>query len=175
MTTGKRLWTLVPPRKNDFNVPTPVQVGEHLLVATENNGTRLYRFKEGGIIDPKLVAESSDLAPDSHTPVVIGRRVFGVWGVLHCLDADNGLKEKWVGEDRAFRSYASIIATDDRLLVTSSEGELLLIDAKSDRFKLLARLPVLKDEKGVYSHPALVGRRLYLRGNASVVCVELPR
>ena len=32
-------WRLVPPRRNDFNVPTPVPVGDKLLVSTENNGT----------------------------------------------------------------------------------------------------------------------------------------
>src|SRR5439155_3672809 len=39
IATGKRLWELVPPRRGDFNVPTPIQVGAQLLVTSENNGT----------------------------------------------------------------------------------------------------------------------------------------
>ena len=30
-----------------------------------------------------------------------------------------------------------------------------------------------KDEKGNYAHPALVGTRIYLRGNSSVICLDL--
>ncbi len=171
--TGKRLWKLTPPRSNDFNVPTPVQVGKMLLVATENNGTRLYRFKKNGEIDPNPVALNGDLAPDSHTPVVVGNRLFGVWGRLYCLDLKDGLKMIWEGEDAAFRNYCSIIASDDRLLVTSLDGELLLVDAKADKLKVLGRMKLFEDERGVYSHPAIVGTRLYVRGNSAVVCVEL--
>jgi len=42
--TGKRLWQLVPPTEGDFNVPTPVAVDGGVLVSTENNGKRFYRF-----------------------------------------------------------------------------------------------------------------------------------
>src|SRR5207244_7778620 len=35
--TGRRLWFLFPPERGDFNVPTPVDLGGKLLLATENN------------------------------------------------------------------------------------------------------------------------------------------
>src|SRR5207244_1098905 len=66
--TGTRLWRFVPAVPNDFNVPTPVPVGGELLVATENNGTRLYRFKGDGTVDPTPAAVNRKLAPDTHTP-----------------------------------------------------------------------------------------------------------
>src|SRR5207253_2778936 len=72
--TGKRLWRLLPERAGDFNVPTPVPVGDQLLVTTENNGTRLYAFADGKIV-PKPVAVNRKLAPDTHTPVVTAGRV----------------------------------------------------------------------------------------------------
>jgi outer membrane protein assembly factor BamB len=173
VASGKRLWSLTPPRANDFNVPTPMQYGEYLAVTTENNGTRLYRFGKGGVIDPNPIAANADLKPDSHSPVIVGDRLFGVWGRLYCLDLKNGLKTIWESADDAFGSYCSIVASDERLLVTTLQGELLLIDAKSDKFKIIDRLKILEDERGVYSHPALVGNRLYLRGNLAVVCVDL--
>jgi outer membrane protein assembly factor BamB len=169
---GKRLWTVKPP-KQDFNVPTPIQVVDKLLVSTENSGTRLYRFKDNGAIDEKPVAANADLKPDTHTPVVVGDRVFGVWNRLFCLSLKNDLKEIWTNEDNVYLQYASLIATNDRVLVTTIEGELLLIDASSKDGKPISRVKLLKDEQGVYSHPALVGTRLYLRGNSSLVCVEL--
>jgi len=171
--TGKRLWTLTPPRDNDFNVPTPVPFGDKLILTTENNGTRLFRFDENGVIDPKPIATHADLAPDSHTPVVVGKRLFGIWNRLYCLDLNDQLKTVWEGENDAFSSYCSIVAAGDRLLVTTLEGELLLIDAQADKYHLLGRVKLFEGERGVYSHPALVGTRLYLRGNFALVAVEL--
>ena len=171
--TGRRLWTLVPPEKGDFNVPTPIAVDGKLLVSTENNGTRLYTFDDQGAIVQKPLAEHPDLAPDSSTPIVAAGRVFGVRGELFCLDAADGLKPLWSGDDEAFKDYASIIGSPTRLLVTSNRGELLLIRADGERFELISRLPLFDDGSTVLSHPALVGNRLYIRGGTSIRCVTL--
>lgn len=175
--SGRRLWTLVPPRSSDFNVPTPIvaQVGGELrlIVTSENNGTRMHRFDDAGRIVAKPEAEHYDLAPDMHTPVVVGTRLFGIWGELFCLDLTAGLQEVYRVTDDAFFDYASIIASDDRLLITSQAGELLLVDTTTDEFRLLGRLKVLDRDNGVLSHPALVNDRLYLRGSDRIVCLRL--
>ena len=173
IATGKRLWKLAPENEHDFNVPTPVVASGKLVLSTENNGTRLYGFDEQGHIQPKPLARYGDLAPDMHTPVVVGNRLFGVQGALHCLNLADNLKPLWVGEDEAFFEYATIIAGDDKLLITTQRGELVLVDAKADSFKLLGRLTVFPDENGVYAHPALAGKKLFLRSSSSVVCLEL--
>ncbi len=172
--TGKRLWTVKPDRRGDFNVPTPTVVGDKLLVATENNGTRLFAFKADGIIDPKPVATNKKLAPDTHTPVVAGDRVFGVWNRLYCLNLKDGLKEVYDEVGTAFSGYCAAVATDTRVLVVSKTGELILLDATAKEFTELGRLAVFgKDEKGVYAHPAFVGTRVYVRGSGSLACIDL--
>jgi outer membrane protein assembly factor BamB len=177
VATGKQLWRLVPPKTGEFNVPTPIAVGDKLFVATENNAARLYRFDDAGVIVPVPIASYADLAPDIHTPVAVGGRVFGVWGGIHCLDLTGPdsqlLKPIWKAEDPAFDDYATIIATPDRVLVTSKHGELLFVDAKANEYRLISRQQVFQDDPGVYSHPALVGKRLYLRGSDEIICLEL--
>lgn len=170
---GKRLWTWTPEGRSDFNVPTPMAFGEHLLVAVENNGTLMFRFGEGGKIDPKPVAVNADLAPDTATPVVAAGRVFGAWSRLYCLDVRQNLKEVWSANDPAFRAHISLVATDERVLATTLKGELILFDATGDRFRAIGRVRVLKGEEGCYAHPAFAGKRVYLRGSSSVVCIEL--
>jgi hypothetical protein len=64
-------------------------------------------------------------------------------------------------------------ASPTHVLAISLTGELLLFDAKADSFKLLDRITLLKDEKGCYSHPALVGHNLFLRGDDSVYSIDL--
>lgn len=171
--TGKRLWNLKPPEEDDFNVPTPLVHEGQLLVVTENNAARLFRFSDKGVPFAKPAAHFDGLAPDTHTPVIVGRRLFGALGDLYCLDLARGLSPVWKGEDAAFRQHTSLFASDARILVSSSDGELLLIDALADKFTLLGRQKVFEDDGGLLSHPALVGTRLYIRGSNEIVCVSL--
>jgi len=109
--------------------------------------------------------------------VAIGDRLFGVWQGLHCLDLRGTdsqlLKPIWKADDPAFDDYATIIAAGDRILVTSKHGELLLIDAAANQYRSISRQQVFQDDPGVYSHPALTGKRLYLRGSDEIVCLDL--
>lgn len=170
--TGRRRWTLIPAEDGDFNVPTPVTYKGRLIVTTENNATRLYEFDPQGVIVPEPVATNPRLSPDMSSPVVVGSRLFCVNRLFYCLDLDNGLALKWRHRDPALSDYASIIASHDRLLVIGS-GELVLIDPNADKFRIINRLGVFDDGAEIYSHPALVGDRLYLRGEFSIRCIRL--
>lgn len=170
--SGKRLWRLVPPVADDFNVPTPVVYQGQLLVTTENNGTRLYGFREGRIVEEPL-AINQDLAPDSHSPVVAGSRVFGLWGGLHCLDLSAALTTVWHGHDKALEDYGSLVATEERVLAIGHTGELILVDANVPQFEVNSRLAVFDDDRGVYSHPAFIDRWMYLRGTSELICLNL--
>ena len=172
--TGQRLWRMVPPRSHDFNVSTPVPVGDKLLVSTENNGTRLYAFDGQGKIVPIPIAAHKPLAPDTHTPVMTAGRVFGVWRRLYCLDLANGLKEVWQADDPAFAGYCTAVADETRVLIVTLRGELVLVDATA-AYVELGRLKVLEGDRGLYAHPAFVGTRAYIRGSNAVVCVDSSR
>jgi outer membrane protein assembly factor BamB len=171
--TGERLWKLVPPVAGDFNVPTPLVVEENLFVATENNGARLYGFDAGGRILPNPIGTYADLAPDTATPVCARGRVFGAYLGLHCLDARHRLQCLWRAEDKAGDEHASLFASDDRVLLVALNGELLLLAADAGRFEVLSRLRLFADDADIYSHPALVGAKLYVRGADSVCCFDL--
>jgi outer membrane protein assembly factor BamB len=171
--SGKRLWTIVPSFPGDFNVPTPVLYKNQLLVSTENNGTRMFAFRPDGQIEKEPIASFSELAPDTHTPIVVGSRLFGVSGELYCLDLENQLQLVWKGKDRAFQSHVSLLASNDRLLASTETGELLLIDATANEFKLLDRQAPLTGESGLMSHPAVVGRTIYLRGTREILALSL--
>ena len=171
--TGNRLWEIRPANPKDFNVPTPVAAGNRLIVATENNGARVYEFGEDGRPKNGPSGVHQDFAPDCHTPVVIGDRVFGVWGRLYCLGLEKDLALQWEGEDPAFRQYASIIHDGRNLLVTSVEGELVLVDGAASSLRVLSRLKLFPDDLGVYSHPALSNGRLYVRGSDQIVCMPI--
>ncbi len=173
LATGKRLWTLEPTNPGDFNVPTPLVWQGRLVAATENNGTRMFGFAEGGNIVEKPVAEYEALSPDTHSPVASDDRLFGILNGLHCLDLKKGLAPLWLGKDPGFLEHASLIAAPGRLLVITGQAELILIDAAASELKILGRQKALDGESGLLAHPALVGTRLYLRGTSEIVCLEL--
>lgn len=170
---GVQLWRHIPKLPNDFNVPTPILYGDQLILCTENNGTRLFDFDEAGHLKETPVAVNDDLAPDTHTPIVVGDRLFGVCNDLVCLDLKLGLKPIWTAEAPMFQHYASMIASKDKLMVFGSHGEVLLIDALAAEYKLLSKSQLIDDDSGVYSHPALVGNRLYIRGSTDIRCFIL--
>jgi hypothetical protein len=115
------------------------------------------------------------LAPDTSTPVVTAAgRLFGAHGGLHCLDTRGGvLRPIWQNDDAAVGDHASLIADERRVLVVTVGGELILLDATADASTIVSRVRVFQDDVEVYSHPALVGTRLYIRGGASVMCIDL--
>ena len=88
-----------------------------------------------------------------------------------------GLRPIWIGEDKAFGDSSPLFVTDERVLAFGRGGELLLIDARSPEFRIISRLHLFDDRESrraeLLSHPALVGTRLYLRGEKELVCVEL--
>ena len=177
IATGQRLWKLAPPLDGDFNVPTPIAYQGKLLVTSENNGTRLYDFDSHGKIVSQPVATSDSLSPDMSTPVVVGDRLYCVNEQLYCLDIDDALRELWVGEDDSLAGYGTLIGSPDRLLAVGRGGKLLLINTLADDYEIVSQLEVFQDEQSkdttIYSHPALVGSRLYLRGEKALVCIDL--
>ncbi|MCU0916671.1 MAG: PhnD/SsuA/transferrin family substrate-binding protein [Planctomycetes bacterium] len=171
--TGRRLWTLAPKKKGDYNVPTPLDLAGRLLAATENNGARLYDFDPNGGIRPTPVAHSTDLAPSTSTPVAIAGLVFGCARGLVCLDAGNGLRTLYTAEgDKALREHAAFIAGRGRVLALTVGGELILLKAARDGFTPISRLQLFTGTE-VWSHPALIGNRLYVRSMNEICCILL--
>ncbi|MGZ8901241.1 MAG: outer membrane protein assembly factor BamB family protein [Limisphaerales bacterium] len=171
--SGKRLWQVVPPIQGDFNVPTPIMLNGELLVSTENNGTRSYAFDSAGQIIATPKARFKDLCPDTATPVVTNARLFGVSKErIYCLDAKT-LEQIWMLDEEGLGDHASLLADDQRVLVFTIRGEIILIDAEANHSPVISRVNLFSEEVEVYAHPALVGTRLFARGSDSVLCVDL--
>ncbi len=175
--TGGRLWEHVPHEGADFNVTTPLIHNGQLLLATENNATRLHRFSKNGKLITKPVLSNLKLAPDTCSPVIVGDRVFATaYGEMYCLDLKDSMKTVWVAEDDMFYDHSNLIGGNGRILVWTNSGDLLLLDAAANEFKLIRRLRPFGDASAdSMSHPAIVGNHLYLRGLDELACFEFER
>ncbi len=178
--TGERLWSVTPPLDGDFQVPTPIFIDSaggppRLFVTTENNGSRLYAFRADGTVNPQPISAFSRLAPDSHTPVILGDRVYGIHNGVYCLKLSDGLAPAWRLRDRAFVKYGSLIgsAASKRLLAMTLDCRLILLEDRGESVAELGRLMLRDDGTEMLSHPALVGTRLYVRLGEVIACLEL--
>jgi len=168
--SGNRLWTITPPFGGEFNVPTPININGDLLVSTEQNGTRRYEFDSSGIANPTPISQNKRLHPDMSSPVLVGKHLYCVNQFLYCLDASDGLKELWRIRDPALSDYGSLIASEDHLMVIG-DGEILIL--KTDGSKgILSRQRLFENSDRIYSHPAMVGNRLFIRGETHLKCVQ---
>jgi len=179
VNTGQRAWTIVPEKQGDYNVPTPIAIDDRLIVSTENNSTRMYVFRGAGHREPVRAVEKpamtfADMAPDMITPVAYDGMLFCPHNAeLFCLDSKT-LELLWKQRDMAFYSYASLIAGNGHVMITTIDGELLLVKANREKYELVGRLQVFDDNKTeVWSHPALVKGRLYIRDEKSIGCLIL--
>lgn len=179
--TGRRLWSLAPEVSGDFNVPTPVLVNDAvpwLLVATEMNGTRLHSFRADGTIDPKPLGHRREPAPDMATPVMHGRRMFCAQEKLFALECTSrGLADAAAPQSGPFETYAAAVAGPASVLAIGNNGRLVMFDVVTGRWEP-TMLEVFEDESGengdpVFSHPAFVGTRMFIRGDNELTCVEL--
>lgn len=169
---GKRLWTITPEFEGDFNVPTPLIIGNRLFVTTENNGSRLFTFDAQGKINSRPDSSFEDLAPDTNTPVATKDMICGISHGLYCLTQQD-LVQRHLLHDSAFDDFASVISDGkNKLLITSFAGELLLVEVSPSDCRIKSRLQ-LTDEEEIMAHPAIVGNQLIVRFGRKLMCLEL--
>ena len=113
------------------------------------------------------------------TPVAIGRHVIGIQDRLVALDAGDSLRTLATFDEPSLATYAAVIAGPAHVLTVGNGGRLALYDVAEVGCRLNSTTTVLPDSESsearspVYSHPAIVGTRLYIRGSHDLVCVDL--
>jgi len=98
--------------------------------------------------------------------------VFGCFQGLYCLDLDNNLKTLYHCDDRAFEDYAALIAGNGHVLIMTVDADLILIKADRRRYSEVSRLSLFEKNE-VWSHPALVAGRMYIRNASEILCLLL--
>ena len=182
VSTGRRIWEWRPPVGGGFNVPTPVLLPgkpARVLISNETDGTLLFMINRDGSLPTEPSASSGDLSAEMATPVVIGRHVIGIQDRLVALDAGDALRTQTTLEEPSLATYAAVIAGPEKFLTIGNGGRLALYDIADVGCRLNSMTTVLPARQEsdarcpVYSHPAIVGTRLYIRGSNDLVCVDL--
>ena len=89
-------------------------------------------------------------------------------GILECVDLADGSRAWKQGR----YGHGQLLLVDDLLLVIGEEGDLILVEARSDRHVELARISVLEGK--TWNNPALYGDILVVRNGTEAAAYRLP-
>ena len=177
--TGKELWTFPWITDYDMNSIQPVVVGDDcVFISSElNNGCALLRAKstdkESWTVE--TVWKNKNLAARYANPVTDGKTIFGLHdmaGFLRALDVSDGsIKAK--GERHG---PGQMLLVDDLLLVVNGKtGDVVLFETADTNCKELGRFSAFENSDKTWNTPALAGGQLFIRNQAEIACVKLPR
>jgi outer membrane protein assembly factor BamB len=167
LATHKLLWSATPENQGDFNVGTPVRVGDKLLYATDNNFARLFAFDAGGKLREPAVATSEDLKPDMATPIFYKEAIYGGSDAFVCLDPAD-LKTLWSNDKLG--GFSNLIAGNDRIMIFDDGGKLTLIAANKEKCEVLGEMKLCAK---TWASPALADGRLFIRDEKFIYCYAM--
>jgi len=158
------------------NAASPVVWADSRLLVTAayGIGSVCASFDATGVT--KLWEGVDPLATQYCTPVVVGDLVYCIDGrddvppaALKCLAAGSG-RVHWT-EPRI--GYGTLLAADGKLVVVQADGTLLLVRLNPERCEILSRARPL--EGTLRALPALAAGRLFVRDDATLVCLDVAR
>lgn len=176
--TGEVQWQMRYVTDYDCNTATPISVkGSVLIAAGENHGGTVFDVRPNGVIQERWRSQGTkaDLRAEWQTPLLSQDGLLFVFDNvgsagpvtnLVCLDATSG-DVFW--KKRRFGKGNAILA-DGKLIISTMQGELVLVDASRDAFKELARREVMGKTRQA---PSFSDGFVFLRDDQEILCISL--
>jgi outer membrane protein assembly factor BamB len=194
--TGKVYWSLKSSKPISFGmtIPTPRKMDDWLFLTCFYNGSWMLRLddsKPGAatVWQSQRVSEKNTDALHStlSTPFLQDGYIYGVcsYGQLRCLNAATGERiwetfKATTDDGNAMRwANAFIVKNQDRFFLFNEKGDLIIARLTPQGYDEISRAHVIdpvNHDTGravVWSHPAFAHRRMYVRNDQEIVCVDL--
>ncbi|MDB6021712.1 MAG: alcohol dehydrogenase, partial [Pedosphaera sp.] len=144
LLTGKEQWRMKWLTQYGVNAPDPIPNADRVFISTGyGKGAILIKPKEQA--EPEVLWKSKVLGTQLNGAVLLDGYLYGLDGdagdtaPLKCVEYATGI-EKWTYPRIG---TGGVIASDGKLIVTGSKGELMLFKATPAEPKILARVQVL--------------------------------
>lgn len=164
VSDGSKLTTLEWNTKEDVNAATPVIVEGCLFISSGyDRGAALIGFDEG---KSQVVWENKGMRNKMATSVLWNKHLYGFdESVLKCMDLKGN--EKW---RKPRLGPGALTASDGKLIVMTSKGDLTIVKATPDRFQELSRTHLFNNGQN-WTMPVLSDGLIYCRNsNGELVC-----
>ena len=175
--SGHELWKFDWTNNPQVNAAQPILLDEHrvLIGSGYGQGSVLIRVDPATpqvLESPNPHAsgnwESKQFKLKFNGAVQRGDHVYGLdEGMLTCLSLKNG-KRLW---KQGRYGYGQLLLVEDKLLILSEEGDVVLVPATPETPRELARLHAIDGK--TWSHPVLSRGRLLVRNSDEAACFDL--
>jgi outer membrane protein assembly factor BamB len=176
---GSILWETTAWKISIATVPSPLILSEGriFLSGGYNAGSLMLQLhKEGDHLTPQTLfkLEPEVFGATQHTPILWDNHIYGVRadGKFACLTPEG--KTAWTSAPGQQLGLGSFILADGLFFAMNDGGLLRLIEAKPDKYSLLAQAQVLKGRES-WAPLALAGGRLIARDLTRMVCLDVAR
>ncbi|MGL6075639.1 MAG: PQQ-binding-like beta-propeller repeat protein [Fimbriiglobus sp.] len=189
--TGERLWSVPYNSDSGSIIMTPLVVGEYLFLAGYNNKNMLVKLskdKPGA----EVVAQDklkNFMSPVNVQPIVHDGHIYGVDqdGTLMCVEIPSG-KRLWSTPDTIIKGKPQgsgttfLVKHEDRFFLFNELGELIIAKLDKTGYKEISRSKPLVaptstafGRKVVWCMPAFADKKLFVRNDKEMVCVDLAK
>lgn len=173
-TDGEILWRHEHVNQWKTNINTPIQGPGGLLYVTSGGDAGMHTLKltnRNGKTTVEEVWANKKMGVGQGTLVRIGDYLYGPAGgraaALTAINAETG-EIAW--RERGYVK-ANIISADGKLIILDEDGTLTLATATPKGLTVRSKAAILK--KKAWTAPSLIGTRLYLRDNETIVALDL--
>ena len=179
--TGKLLWRYTRLGRNTANIPTPIVKGEYVFCSAGygKGGALLRLVPDGGGVRAEEVYFSPNLTNKHGGLVLVGDYVYGDRddsGHPFCAEWKTG-KVVWQrkGEGGPGRGSAAVTYADGHLYFRYDNGWVALVEASPGGYREVSTFKVPNSRSQSWSHPVVVGGRLYLREQDVLWCYDVKK
>jgi outer membrane protein assembly factor BamB len=189
--TGQQYWTQEYKGDNGSIIMTPIVHGNHLFIAGYNNRNMMLELATDKPGAKTLWRDESKLAmsPVNVQPFLMDGKVYGLdqSGELRCIDIPSG-KINWatpqpLGERKLGSGTVFLVrgGDSDKFWMFAETGDLIIGQLSPDGFKELSRTHVIDPTNNAFGRdvvwcaPAFANKRMYVRNDKELVCVDLAK
>ena len=171
---GQLLWRIPFRTSYDQNSVTPIVVNDVVIYSGLDNGTTAVRVvRNGSAWSTEPLWKNDRVSMYMSSPVVVGETVYGLShrnrGQFFAIDIASG-KTLWTTAGRE-GDNASVIAAGTLLLLSTTNGELIVGAADPARFNEVKRYRTA--ESVVWAHPAVFGTTVLIKDVEKLICWDL--
>jgi len=161
---GELLWKIATPaERRSYNAPSPIYIGETVIVAGQGSGTKAFKIaKNGSEWTTDDLWSNNELGTSFNTPVIKDGFLYAVegrLGKLFCLDLNTGSK-CWEDETTQNR-FASVLDLGKVLISLPANGNLIVFEPNGKAYSELKKYKVAETE--VYGHPVFTGNKIIVK------------
>ena len=177
--TGRFLWGYNRVANNVANITAPVVRGNYVFVTTAyNTGSALLEVKregEGFRAEEVYFLGPREFANHHGGVVLVGEHLYGGHGTNQgdptCLALATG-KICWKSRSPA-RGSACVLYADGHLLFRYDRGDMVLVEATPEEFRVKGRFRPPAGAGPAWAHPVIHKGKLYLRHDDLLCCFDL--